>query len=211
MTVKIKTYPKLASKLIDIQPDFPGFTREEKVEKINIVLRKVATAKQDNVDPNDPVLLHLHEQIRTVWKKRHVKQEDANRLFSIFMTLFSGRISSFATHLSRHMPKEGGFVKLTDEHDLRMAGFNIDLKEGQVGRFPVINATLNWGRFQYKGTLVWTPSIQQDIGEMKDAGVVGYAGLIIWSNQPHNYRYLEKRGLKKIFTVVSIKRTSSLH
>lgn len=207
----MKSYPRLASKLIDIQPDFPGSTRGEKVEKMNIILRKVATAKQDNVDPNDQVLLHLHELIRTVWKKRHFKQEDANRLFSIFMTLFGGRIPSFAKFLSENLPKEDGFVKLSDNHDLRMAGFNIDLKEDQSGRFPVINATLNWGAYRYKGKLVWTPSIREEVGRMKDAGVVGSAELVIWSNQPHGYRYLEKKGLTTNFTITSRKKVGVLH
>lgn len=207
----MKTYPRLANKMLALHPDLPGKDLKEKLYNVNTMLGKVATAKQDNVNPDDEVLVHLRGLIKKFYKERHFKQEDANQLFSVFMTLFGGRIPTFAKFLSENLPKKDGFVKLSDKHDLRMAGFNIDLKEDQLGRFPVINATLNWGSLQYKGKLIWTPSIREDVGRIKDNGVVGSAELVIWSNQPHGYRYLEKKGLTTNFTITSRKRVEILH
>lgn len=210
---KVKSHPRLAKKMIDAMPGYPGNTDEDKLRSMVTTLQKVASAKQDNVDPDDGVLAMLRQLAHKAYKDRHLTEEVVLTinalLFKTFVTLFGGKVGSFATFVSQS--EKINFEKLTNEHDLRTAAYNIDLKEDQMGRFPVIRATLNWGNKQYKAVLLFTPANIEKIRTFSGNGNVGFVELQTWGDEPHGYRYLEKKDLKTNFTIVSRKETSVLH
>lgn len=212
---KVKNYPRLTGKMLGVLLDFPGDSVHQKEEGMNRTLRKVASAGKDNVDPNDDTLLHLKELINRVYKNRHFsekkRKQQGDFLFNVFVTLFSGTLPDFGQFVTEKLTKEVQFVNLAGNHDLRMAGFNIDIKQDQWGRFPVIQATLNFGHSRYKGVLLGTSSNLEEVNKLVTEGVIGSPELVIWGGLLHGYRYLEKKGLRTNFAVVSKKVVNNLH